>query len=71
MGFLTPQKEWKIKSQKELNDFVNETEVPDFIDKEYLLKLNSADLTESAHLSEFWKMISFLKWMKVFNVTFD
>src|ERR1700756_3774701 len=40
MGFLTPQKEWKTRSQKELNDFVNETEVPEFIDKEYLLKLN-------------------------------
>jgi asparagine synthase (glutamine-hydrolysing) len=71
MGFLTPQKEWKTRSQKELNDFVNETEVPKFIDKKYLVKLNSADLTESAHLSEFWKMISFLKWVKVFKVTFD
>jgi asparagine synthase (glutamine-hydrolysing) len=71
MGFLTPQKEWKTRSQKELNDFVNETEVPKFLDREYLLKLNSADLTGSSHLSEFWKMISFLKWIKVFKVTFD
>ena len=71
MGFLTPQKEWKERSQKELNAFVNETEMPGFIDKNYLLKLNSENLTESAHLSEFWKMISFLKWAKLFKVTFD
>jgi len=71
MGFLTPQKEWKEKSQKELNSFVNETEIPEFIDRNYLLKLNSSELNDPAHLSEFWKMISFLKWIKVFKVTFD
>ncbi len=71
MGFLTPQKEWKTRSQKELDSFVNESEIPKFIDKDYLVKLNSADLNDSSHLSEFWKMISFLKWIKVFKVTFD
>lgn len=71
MGFLTPQQEWKTRSEKELTAFVNETDIPEFIDRDYLLKLNKASLSNSSHLSEFWKMISFLKWTKLFNVTFD
>jgi len=71
MGFLTPQKEWKEKSQKELTGFVNETEVPEFFDRNYLLKLNSANLNNASHLSEFWKIISFLKWIEVFRVRFN
>ena len=71
MGFLTPQKLWKLQSGKELNTFVNEVNMPDFLDKNYLLKLNSADINNSSHLSEFWKLISFLKWAEIFNVQFN
>ena len=71
MGFLTPQKVWKEQSKKELTQFINEATIPDFLNKEYLLKLNNADLNDSSHLSEFWKIISFLKWAEVFKVTFN
>ncbi|HEX7413100.1 MAG TPA: asparagine synthase (glutamine-hydrolyzing) [Bacteroidia bacterium] len=70
MGFLTPQKNWKASSQKELHDFINQTTIPPFLNKEYITNLCSSDLTNSSHLSEFWKIISFLKWAQIFQVTF-
>jgi asparagine synthase (glutamine-hydrolysing) len=71
MGFLTPQKRWKLQSKKELDTFVNEIKMPDFMDKNYVLKLNNADINDSSHLSEFWKIVSFLKWAEIFNVKFN
>jgi asparagine synthase (glutamine-hydrolysing) len=70
MGFLTPQKLWKSQSNKELTQFINDSSIPDFLDKKYLQKLNNADINDSSHLSEFWKLVSFLKWADVFKVTF-
>lgn len=70
MGFLTPQKIWKDESKQELTQFINETTIPDFLNKDYLLKLNNIEITNSTHLSEFWKLISFLKWIEIFKVTF-
>jgi len=70
MGFLTPQQTWKNESKKNLTNFLNETPIPSFIDKKYLLELCNSDLTNSSHLSEFWKIISFLKWVEVFKVKF-
>jgi len=39
MGFLTPQKVWKESSKKELTDFINNTNIPAFLNKEYINKL--------------------------------
>jgi asparagine synthase (glutamine-hydrolysing) len=71
MGFLTPQKVWKESSQKELTDFINNTNIPGFLNKKYISKLCASELTDSSHLSEFWKIVSFLKWAEVFNVRFN
>ncbi len=71
MGFLTPQKLWKQQSKNTLTQFVNDINVPDFLNKEYLLKLNNSDINDSSHLSEFWKIVSFLKWAEVYKVTFN
>lgn len=70
MGFLTPQKAWKEASQKELTDFMHSASMPAFLNRDYILRLCSSELSESAHLSEFWKIVSFLKWASVFNVSF-
>ena len=70
MGFLTPQKLWKSQSNNELTQFINDSSIPDFLDKAYLQKLNNADINDSSQLSEFWKLVSFLKWADVFKVTF-
>lgn len=70
MGFLTPQKAWKEASQKELTDFIHAASMPAFLNRDYILRLCSSELSESAHLSEFWKIVSFLKWASVFDVGF-
>ncbi|MFO0322849.1 MAG: asparagine synthase (glutamine-hydrolyzing) [Bacteroidota bacterium] len=69
MGFLTPQKLWKLKSKNELSQFINDTKIPDFLNREYLIKLNDSDINDTSHLSEFWKLISFLKWLDIFKVS--
>lgn len=71
MGFLTPQQLWKLNSQQELNQLIHETPIPDFIDKPYLIQACKATITDSSHLSEFWKIVSFLKWAHIFKVTFN
>jgi asparagine synthase (glutamine-hydrolysing) len=70
MGFLTPQQAWKNELKRELKEFINGTPVPDFINKNYLLQLCDMDISNSSHLSEFWKMISFIKWWQLYKVNF-
>lgn len=71
MGFLTPQKSWKESSQKQVNEFIEQVKWPSFLDKSYVLKVCMADTTDSSHLSEFWKMVSFIKWAELFKVEFE
>jgi asparagine synthase (glutamine-hydrolysing) len=70
MGFLTPQQTWKNELKNELKEFINGTPVPDFINKNYLLQLCDRDISNSSHLSEFWKMISFIKWWQIYKANF-
>jgi asparagine synthase (glutamine-hydrolysing) len=70
MGFLTPQQAWKSELKNELKEFISGTPVPDFINKNYLLQLCERDISNSSHLSEFWKMISFIKWCQIYKVNF-
>lgn len=70
MGFVTPQKRWKERSASELSAFVDKCPIPDFIDRNYLANLCSEPISDATHLSEFWRVISFLKWTEVFKVRF-
>lgn len=70
MGFVTPQKNWKEKSTKQLDELVNNCPIPDFINRNYLANLCSEPVSDATHLSEFWRIISFLKWTEVFKVRF-
>ena len=70
MGFVTPHKEWKSQLQKQLVEYVSSVKCPELMDRSYLLKLCSTEITDSNHLSEFWKVISFIKWSEVFKVKF-
>lgn len=70
MGFITPQKKWKETAQKDLNNFVNDMSIPSFLDEKYIRGLCAQELNDNSRLSEFWKMISFLKWADMFNVRF-
>ena len=68
LGFVTPQAEWKTKVLPEVRNYIREAELPALIDKSHILALCDRDLTENAHLSEFWRLFSVLKWMERFKV---
>lgn len=70
MGFVTPHGEWKLRLQKQLIEYVDSVQCPELINKPYLRKLCSEEITSANHLSEFWKIISFLKWTEIFRVKF-
>ena len=68
LGFVTPQADWKAKVLPSVRDYVREADLPALIDKSHILALCDRDLTENAHLSEFWRLFSVLKWMERFKV---
>jgi hypothetical protein len=70
LGFATPQQAWKRTLVGPLRDFVNQADVPAFLDRARLQSLVSSDLSNSAVLSEFWQAVFLLKWMQVFRVGF-
>lgn len=70
MGFLTPQKEWKENSKRQLKQFINDTEIPDFLNKQRIIAACESELNDNSHLSEFWKLVSFVKWANVYKVNF-
>ncbi len=69
MGFITPQKQWKKEVMPQMAEYLQQCAVPELMDKNYLLELSKKDLNSNAHLSEFWRVYSLLKWMEVFQVT--
>ena len=70
MGFLTPQREWKNELNKELMEEINAMGFPAILNKDAFLKFCKTDIKSNAHLSEFWRMYSLLKWIEVFEVKF-
>lgn len=68
MGFLTPQKSWLEHSRRDVAQFIHEAELPPFLSKDELMRASRASLSEAVHLSEFWRMISFIKWWQMFKV---
>lgn len=68
LGFVAPQSKWKKERMKDINEYLMSVQLPSFIKREMLLKLCSDDLDSNAHLSEFWRIFTFLKWIEVFNV---
>ncbi len=67
-GFITPQKVWKHELNDAINRYFKEYDFPDFLDKNFLIKVISGSKNNSSHLSEFWRVFSFLKWLEVFKV---
>jgi asparagine synthase (glutamine-hydrolysing) len=70
LGFATPQQAWKRTLVGPLRDFVNQADVPMFLDRPRLELLLSSDLSNNTLLSEFWQIVFLLKWMQVFRVKF-
>ena len=69
-GFVTPQGEWKNNLRKELIEYIEKSNVPEFIDKDFLISQTNKDIKNATELSEYWKMISIVKWIDIFNIKF-
>jgi asparagine synthase (glutamine-hydrolysing) len=69
IGFATPQKEWKSEKNKFLIDYINQARIPEILDKQMISSLCNTELTNPTQNSEFWKIISLIKWFEIFNVS--
>lgn len=67
-GFITPQKIWKSELKKEISEFLNDYEFPEMLNKEYIKQLGNSCIEDSAQQSEFWRLLSFLKWTNIYKI---
>ncbi len=68
-GFVTPQYEWKRLLKQQLVQYVNNVDLPDCFDREAInAYAKSNDIRSASHLSEFWKVISVLKWLDIYKL---
>ncbi len=71
LGFITPEKIWMEALSEELKLLIKRHEIPDIIDKKELLKVMNNRISNKINLGEIWKIILFIKWIKVFNIKID
>lgn len=67
-GFVTPQQDWKNELITTLTSELKESNLPSLMNRNYVLQLCEKDLTNSTHLSEFWRAYSVIKWYNTFNL---
>lgn len=67
-GFVTPQQDWKEELTKALTTELRESDMPSIMNREYVLELCDTDFSNPAHLSEFWRAYSLVKWYNIFNL---
>lgn len=68
LGFVTPQQDWKAQLAPALRSYLENYNYPPELNAAYFKSLAHADLSNNAHLSEFWRAYSVLRWMEVFGV---
>jgi asparagine synthase (glutamine-hydrolysing) len=68
LGFVTPEAKWSFAIKKNLIEYMNDSKAPDFIDKLAIIKNIENDSLNPINSSELWKIISFIKWIEIFNV---
>jgi asparagine synthase (glutamine-hydrolysing) len=67
-GFVTPQRRWQAELREQLRDYLGSYEWPAQLRREKIIELAETDITNPTHLSEFWRMISFLKWLEAYRI---
>lgn len=68
-GFVTPQKKWMTELRPQLTDYLSNASLPGILDRESIIKvLNQSELNAS-QVSEFWKVVSLIKWFEIFSFT--
>lgn len=66
IGFATPQKYWVKQLSSDLISFINQTTMPDALDKEKVKKFCLSCIEDNTNNQELWKTIIFLKWYSVY-----
>ena len=67
-GFVTPQQDWKNELMSTLTTELRDSDMPSIMNKDYVLALCNKDFSNAAHLSEFWRAYSVVKWYNIFNL---
>src|SRR5690606_31422601 len=67
-GFLTPQLAWKNQLLPQILTWLEKVDLPPGLDREKLLLMCNSKLNTPAHQSEFWRIISLVKWWEVFKL---
>ena len=67
-GFVTPQKEWRNELMSTLTSELKESDIPSLMSRDYILQLCDKNLSSAAHLSEFWRAYSVVKWYNIFDL---
>lgn len=68
LGFVAPQKRWMTELSSELKSMLNDSSLPDFLDHNAVRGLTDSNLTSNSSLSEFWRLLSLILWIKKFKV---
>ncbi|MBM4196801.1 MAG: asparagine synthase (glutamine-hydrolyzing) [Gammaproteobacteria bacterium] len=67
-GFLTPQRRWLGELRGLLQEYLGSYEWPAQLRREKIIEMAETDINNPTHLSEFWRMISFLKWLETYRI---
>lgn len=67
-GFITPQKQWKGELAQQLGESILSDSLPPMLNTRAILSELEHGSDESNQLSEFWKLVAFLKWWKTYSV---
>ena len=47
---------------------LKDSDMPDLMNRDYVLQLCNQDFSNASHLSEFWRAYSVVKWYNTFNL---
>ena len=66
-GFVTPQSKWKKELETKIHHYINDKELPDFIDKNKTIRFIENNKLNRTNVSEYFKFISFLMWIDLYK----
>jgi asparagine synthase (glutamine-hydrolysing) len=69
-GFITPQREWKKETKQQVKAYLKHAVIPDILDEKFIFEIIDRDNLNNSQLSEYWRIISFIKWTEIFKVKF-
>jgi asparagine synthase (glutamine-hydrolysing) len=70
LGFVTPQERWKKDDKKYLISYINDSVIPPVLNKDFIISMIDAKTDSAAKTSEFWKILSFIKWSEIYKIIY-